>query len=901
MTRSLRAVRRIYALALGLWPRRLRERHGAEMQATFEALSQDASARGSTALVRLLAREIADIARTSPEARCVGQGFSPAGAGDGSPDGLPYTSGREPMSSLWQDLRYAVRLLRRQPGFALVAVITLALGIGANTAVFTVINGVLLRPLPYADPDRLVTLLNGRNARLSPAFSPPNFVDVTTQSGAFAAAAGFEPSTTNVTGLGDPQRLEGAEVTPAFFQVLGVNAHLGRTFADADSAGDAAFVVLSDGLWRRLFGARADIVNQVVTLDGKPYTIVGVMPPEVAMPRGAEYWRPLAFTPKELSDPSRGAQYVFAIARLKPGIDLAQANAAMATVANRLSADFPRTNQGRAMTAVRLHDRLVSNIRPALRVLLGAVMLVLLIACVNVANLLLARAHGRIREVAVRAALGAGRRRLVQQFLAESLVLGLAGGVVGLVVAFWSARALVALGPSSVPRLTEVTIDWRVLAFTLGVALTTSVVFGLVPALASSGRRAARVITAAGRGSIGASGTAMRKVLVTAEFALAVVLLAGAGLLLRSYERIIAVDPGFTADRVLTFNLALPAAKYGSTDAVTHFMADYLERLRATPGVESTAAAFGLPLTDGFNASSSFLKPGEADSENSPSIGMRVVTPDYFRTMKIPIRRGRFLEPHDDASTPEVVVINEEAARRYWPDQDPIGQQLRLGVRLVSGVRSGQKTIVGVVGDVKFGALDAPAPPEVYLPHAQHPISDLTIVARTAGEPTSIVPSARAALAAMDRELPMADILTMNDLVGRSIAERRFVMLLIGAFATLAVALAAIGIYGVLAFIVTQRVQEIGVRLAIGAAPGDVVRLFVREGVVLTALGLVFGLAGALAAAQALTSLLFGVNATDPSTFAAVAIALAAVAFVASYVPARRAARVDPMSALRTD
>jgi len=890
MSISLRLARRAYALALRLWPRAPRDRYGDEMRATFDAVSADAAARGPRALQLALAKEMLDLICTARGARKVAQGVEPVDRD---------LRRRPAMNALWQDLRYAVRLLRRQPGFAFVAIVTLALGIGANTAVFTVINGVLLRPLPYADPDRLVTLLNGRNGRLSAAFSPPNYVDITTQSGVFAGSAAFQPGTANLTGHGDPQRIEGAYVTATFFQVLGVVPRLGRAFTNEDHAANAPVLVLSDGLWRQL-GARSDIVGQALTLDGMPHTVIGVAPPEVAVPRNAMYWRPLMFAPGDLAPQARGAQYIFVVGRLRADIDLAAANTAMATVASRLAVDFPRTNEGRTMTAVRLHERMVGGIRPALRVLLGAVMLVLLIACVNVANLLLARAYGRTREVAVRAALGAGRHRLIQQFLAESLVLGVAGGLVGLVVAFWCTRALVALGPSSVPRLTEVAIDGRVLAFTVVVAVATSVFFGLVPALASTSRLAARFITA-GRGSVGAGGTLVRKVLVTAEFALAVVLLAGAGLLLRSYQRISAVDPGFVSDRVLTFNLALPEAKYGSSDASTRFVAAYVERLNGSPGVTAAAAAFGLPLTDGFGASSSFTRPGEIDSASSPSLGMRIVTPDYFKTMKIPVRAGRVFNARDDAVNPEVAVINEEAARRYWPGEDPIGKELHLGVRLVRGVRSGQKTIVGIVGDVKFGALDAATPPEVYLPHAQHPVGDLTIAVRTTGEPLSIGPTARAALAGMDRELPMADIHTMNDLIGQSIAERRFVMLLIAAFAALAVMLAAIGIYGVLAYIVTERVQEIGVRLAIGASPRDVVRLFVREGAMFTAVGLVIGLAGALAAARALTSLLFGVGAADPSTFAGVAVALAAVALVASYVPARRAARIDPMTALRTD
>jgi putative ABC transport system permease protein len=895
--RALRVARRLYAVALYLWPRRVRDRHGDDMRATFDALGCDAAAHGALAVMRLAAKEIADVIRTARAARRVGHRSDPAAKGLGyeSPEQRKHS-----MSSLWQDVRYACRMLVRQPGFAAVAVLTLALGVGANTAVFTVINGVLLRPLPYADPDRIVMLLNGRSGRLSSAFSPPNYLDVTAERSVFAGAAAFQPTTANLTGHGDPQRVEGADVTWTFFQVLGVTPRIGRAFAEADHASDAAVVVISDALWRRQFGARPDVVNATMPLDGKPFTIIGVAPPEVAIPRGAEYWRPLVFSPGDIAPQARGAQWVFVVGRLKPDVDLEAANSRIGIVADRLARDFPRTNQNRVMTAVRLHERLVSGVRPALLVLFGAVTLVLLIACVNVANLLLARGHGRTREVAMRAALGAGRARLIQQFLAESLVLGLAGALSGLVVAYWSTRALVALGPSSIPRLSDVGIDWRVMTFASAVSIATSVLFGLVPALASTTRLTARSITA-GRGLVGVAGTRVRKTLVVCEMALAVMLLVGAGLLLRSYQRLNAVDPGFAADHVLTFSVALPEAKYPTHVAVRQFIAGLVDQLNTTPGVESAAAVFGLPLADDFSASSSFTKPGETDSANSPSLGMRIITADYFTTLKIPLRSGRFFDARDDDAGNEVVIINQEAARRYWPDQNPIGQQLHLGVRLTRGVRSGQKTIVGVVGDVKYGGLDGSTPPEVYLPHAQHPVDGLTIAVRTTGDPLSFLVQARVALASMDRELPMADIRTMTDIIGRSIAERRFVMLLLVAFASVAVLLAAIGVYGVLAYVVSQRTQEIGVRLAIGAAPADVVRLFVGEGAVLTAVGLACGLVGALAAHRAMTSLLFGVTATDPSTFAAVAGALAFVALGASYVPARRAARVDPMAALRTE
>jgi len=455
------------------------------------------------------------------------------------------------MSALSWDVRYAVRMLRRQPGFTIVAVVTLALGIGATTAVFTVVNGVLLRPLPYQDPERLLLLLNGLNGRLSTSFSPLNYRDVTAQSGVFAGAAAFNPTTVNLTGDGDPQRLDGSDVTAGFFTVLGSSPRYGRAIEESDFAGGHV-VVISDAFWRRQFGARPDIVGRTMHLNGTPYEVIGIAAPELTFPGNPAYWRPLMFTPENMSERQRGAQWVGALARLKPDVTLQQANGAIALVADRLARDSPRVNEGRQMAATPLQDRLVRGIRPALLILLGAVSLVLLIACVNVANLLLARASTRTREVAVRAAVGAGRARLIAQFLVESLVLGSAGSVAGLGVAWGATRALVALGPASIPRLAGVGIDWRVLAFAAAIALATSVVFGLVPAVAAAGTALPRAITAAGRGSVGPGGTRTRRILVTCEMALACVLLVGAGLLVRSYQRLSAVNPGFSADHLLT-------------------------------------------------------------------------------------------------------------------------------------------------------------------------------------------------------------------------------------------------------------------------------------------------------------------------------------------------------------
>jgi len=882
---------RIYAAALVVLPRALRERYGDAMCATFRDRCRAAADRGAAAVVALLAREVLDVVFVSVRSPRVPQSPSPLSA-----------SGRS-SSVAWlsNDLRYAFRMLRRQPGFAAVAVVTLALGIGATTAVFSVVNGVLLRPLPFADPDRLLLLLNGRNGRVSTSYSPANYRDVTTASGVFSGAAAFDVSSMNLTGNGDPQRVRGATVTGDFFSVLGVAPGLGRTLQNADVDGARQVIVLSDPMWRRQFGGRTDVVGTVVRLDGKSFEIVGVARPELSFPDNPDFWRPLVFTPHQVSDSQRGANWVNVIARLKPDVTLAQANSAMGLVADRLGRDFPRTNEGKTMMATPLHERIVRGIRPALLVLLGAVSLVLLIACVNVANLLLARAYARAREVAVRAAMGAGRTRLVMQFLAESVLLGVFGAAGGLAVAWSATRALIALAPPVVSRFASIGIDLRVLAFAAAIAITTSVLFGLVPAVTVTGGRFANAIASAGRGSVGSGGTRVRKALVMCEMALAVVLLVGASLLMRSYQRLSGVDPGFSAEHVLTFHLSLPEEKYATGASVAELMTTYVQRLAGSPGVEHAAAVFGLPLDSDFSASSSFTRRGEADSADAPTAGIRVVTPGYFDTLKVPLRAGRLFDEHDDASGAEVVVINEECARRYWPNENPIGQQVHLGVRLVSGVRSGQKTIVGVIGDVKWGGLDLTAPPEIYMPYAQHPVDGLTIAVRTKGDAMAIAPTARAALAALDRELPLADIHTMEDLVGQSIAGRRFTMLLLISFATVAVLLAAIGVYGVLAYVVSQRTQEIGVRLAIGAAPADVVRLILREGATLALVGLAAGLAAALGAARALTTLLFGVTSTDPVTFASVAGTLALVALLASYVPARRAARVDPMSALRAD
>jgi putative ABC transport system permease protein len=890
-SRLVAAVVRIYGAALVVCPGAVRARYGDEMRRTFEAQCREAAPGGGVAVARVLARELVDLAVASVAARRRRPPFTP----DHS------RPRRSAVRTIVQDVHYAARMLRRQPGFTIVAVLTLALGIGANSAVFTVVNGVLLRPLPYRDPDRLVVLLFGRPGRTTPWFSPLNYRDFVDRSAAFQDAAAFTPVTSNLTGLGDPERIDGASVSWNYFNLLGVTMRAGRGFVEAEGSGDGDAVVIGEGLWRRRLGADPGAIGTTIRLDGRARTIVGIAPGDVALPAKAEFWRPLIFTPADLAPRSRGAQWISVVARLKPDGDVAQSTAALQTVAARLAVEYQRINGGTTALAVPLHQRMVQNVRQTLLVLLGAVGFVLLIACVNVANLLLARAQSRAREVAVRAALGAGRARLIGQFLSESILLGLLGGAAGLAAAFWCTKALVALGPASIPRLSEVTIDLRVLAFTFATAVGTSVLFGLMPALSASGGALAQFIGSAGRGAVGPGGSRPRRALVVGEMALAVVLLVGAGLLIRSYQQLQQVSPGFDPDRVVTFNLSLPEARYPTAAQISAFTTTLVSQLQAEPGVEAAAAVFGLPFAGGFSASTSFRDPSKPDSEDSPTAGMRIVSPDYFRTMKIPLVAGRLFDQHDDESAPEVVLINQQTARRFFSATNPIGQQVRIGVRLARDARSNSKTIVGIVGDVKYGRLDAETPPELYLPYAQHAVDEFTIALRTAGDPMAFAPVLRREVAAIDRELPVAKVEPMTAVIGASIAERRFTMFLLSAFAAVAVALAAIGIYGVLAYLVSQRTQEIGVRLAIGAAPGDVARLFLREGARLAIVGLAAGFAGAAAVARALSTLLFGVTATDPATFAAVAGALALVALAAAYVPARRAARVDPMAALRCD
>jgi putative ABC transport system permease protein len=807
------------------------------------------------------------------------------------------------VSLLFGNVRHAWRLLRRQPAFTAVAMLTLAIGIGTTAAVFTIVDGVLVRPLPYRDPGRLVILYYGHQGRVSPWFSPLNFRDYVGASEAFADASAVAPITVNMTGLGDPERIQGARVSWNYFTLLGVSMSLGRALAEGDAQGDGNQIVIADGLWRRRFGGRPDVVNSTTTLDGHHVTIVGVAPATLRFPGTAEFWQPLIFNPRDLAAGARGAQWVQVLARLKDTVSPLQATTALQTVADRLATEFPQTEKDATLLATSLHERIVRDIRPTLVTLSGSVALVLLITCANVANLLLARGQARGREIAVRAALGASRRQLIAQLLTESLVLGLLGAAAGAGLAFSLVRALVLLAPASIPDLSHLSVDMRVLAFSLAIALVTSFAFGLTPALAISGRSIHRFFSLSSRGAVGASATSARRLLVISEMAAAAMLLVGAGLLIRSYVQLQSVEPGFEPEGVTTFSVSLPAARYSDPTAPRSFVAALLSRLEAEPGVESAAVAMGLPFTTDRNALTGFRHEGQPEPESAsmPAASMRIVSPEYFEMMRIPIRTGRPFDRRDTPTSPEVVIINERAAQRFFSGRNPVGQQIRVSAELARHARSGPKTIVGVAGNIKYRGLDEDTPAEIYLPYEQHPVDAFTVAVRMSANRIASIPALRHDVAGLDPLLPLANINGLAALVDASLAGRRFTLFLLLAFAAIAVALSVIGIYGVLAYLVGQRKREIGLRLAIGASPSNLVWLFMREGAAMTLIGLGAGLAGALAASRWISTLLFGVTPADPVTIASVVCVLAAAAACATYVPARRAVGVDPSDALRAE
>ncbi|HXZ41074.1 MAG TPA: ABC transporter permease [Terriglobales bacterium] len=806
------------------------------------------------------------------------------------------------MGKLLQDVRYGLRMLRTSPGFTAVAVITLALGIGANTAIFSVVNAVLIRDLPYKDPQRLVLLWSiGRDGDMRDQLSFTDIDDYRSQNHVFENVVAFGDWSATFTGAGDPARIPGMQVSDGYFPLMHVSPVLGRDFLPEEQIeGKDQVIILTYGLWQSRFAADPQIAGKQVSLSGKLYTIVGVMPkdfpmlPVTLVDGPAQFYRPAA---EKHDDKERLSRHLRAIARLKPEVSVEQAQADLALINRRLAKQFPDEYSTTGIRAVQLQDDIAAGLRPALMVLLAAIGFLLLIACANVSNLLLARGVSRQKEIAIRSALGAARARLVQQVLTESVLLALCGGALGILLAIWGTRVIVAIGSKVIPQLVGVSVDARVLAFTAGLSLLTGLLFGLIPALRVSAitlndclKEGARVSRAAHEN--------FRKTLAASEIALALVLLAGAGLLLRSFSKLRAVDPGFRWDHLLTMDIGLPSAKYPpGTAKPAAFYRELLARISALPGVEVAGAVSILPLGSNFDTAGTEPEGFAHGPGETPYPERYVVTPGYLAAMGIRPVRGRLFGDVDDENSPLVVLISETAAQRWWPNQDPIGRRLK-----VPGFDNGPqpwRRVVGVVQDVKQAGLDAPHTMQVYLPHAQYRSGYLTLVVRTKSDPLSLAGELRRQVRSVDPEQAASNIASMDQVLSDSMVSRRFSSALLGSLAALGLLLASVGVYGVLSYGVSQRTREIGIRMALGAAQKDVLSLVVGQGMKLLLTGTAVGLALALLLTRLISGLLFGISASDPVTFASIVVFLAAVAFWACYFPARRAARVDPMVALR--
>jgi putative ABC transport system permease protein len=814
------------------------------------------------------------------------------------------------IETLVQDVRYSVRVLGKNYGFTFVAALTLALGIGANTAIFTVVNALLLRPLPYPEAERLAVIASTvRRERVEVrSTSYPDFVSWRDQNTVFEQIAARSSNSFNLLSGNEPERVSGELVSANYFSLLGVRASYGRTFSpEEDRTPDAQRVVLVGyGLWQRRFGGNPNLVGQTIQLSDGNYTVVGVMSEGFrGISDQAELWLPMMMV-SSVREPNilqeRRRRWHSVIARLKPGVSLQQAQAEMDTITRRLEQTYPDTNANRGALVTPLHEQLFGNMRLMLWILLGAVGCVLLVACANVANLLLQRAATRRKEMAVRLALGATPGRLMRQLLTESLLLALSGGVLGVVIAYWSADFLVALSPISFPSFVKLTLDARVLGFSLLISVLTGVLFGLAPALQAAKPMLNEVLKDSGRGSSGGLGRSrLLGALVVAEIALALVLLVGAGLMIRSLQRLQAVNPGFNSERLLTMRFSLPPQKY-PREQIGVFNQQLRERLRALPGVRAAALSSDLPLSGDTSAGSIELE-GKTAAPADGEIRMyrHRVTPQFFSTLGIPLLKGRDFTPDDHAQAPGVVIISEALARRYWPGEDPIGKRLRE-----TGSENPWLSIVGVAADVKYRGLpqNPNADPDVYFPLLQFPlreggINNLSLAVRTEADPTSLTAAIRGELQKLDPNLPVYGITTMAQQVARRTTQSRFSAWLLGVFGALALVLSAVGIYSVMAYAVQQRTHEVGIRLALGARVGDVLRMVVWRGMCLALIGVALGLAAALALTRVMKNLLFNVSATDPATFAGVALLLVGVALVASYIPARHATKIDPLLALR--
>ena len=807
------------------------------------------------------------------------------------------------LADLWQDLRYGLRTLLKNPGFTIVAVVALALGIGANSAIFSVVNSVLLRPLPFKSPKQLVMVWENAVHLGFPKNtpSPPSFLDWQRQNTVFTGMAAMSERSFNLTGVGEPERLEGRRVSANLFDLLGVPTLLGRTFVPDDDRPGTHVALLSYSLWQRSFGSDPSIIGRAVTLNGESYTVIGVMPRGVHLHAygnwNDELWVPIAFTNEESTN--RGTHFLEVIARIKPGITLKQAQAEMETIAARLAKEYPKYNTRIGATVMPLHEEMVGDIKPALLILLGAVGFVLLIACANVANLLLARAAVREKEIALRLALGASRSRLTRQFLTESVLLAFLGGGFGLLLALAGIRVLKTFIPPNIPQTQTISIDGKVLLFTALTALLTGIVFGLAPAMHASHSNLNESMKEGGRDSAsGRKGNRLRDLLVIGEVAVSFILLVGAGLLINSFLHLRNLDPGFRADHLLTMKVDLSELKYPDGERRSVFFDEVLRRIRVLPGVQSVAVAGNLPLTyNGDSATIAVEGIPDPPPDQWPDVIYRAIGPGYFSTMGIPLIRGHDFTDQDRADSKKVVVISEKTAEHYWPGEDPIGKRVKPDA---TNSDVPWREVIGVVKDVRQNDFIAQPKMQMYFNYRQ--LKDLAanaLIVRTSVDPMSLATPVRNSIWAVDKDQPVADVDTMDHIVSAAIARQRFSMLLLGIFAASALMLAAVGIYGVMSYSVTQRTHEIGIRMALGARRADVLQMTIKQGLKLVSVGMILGLVAAFLLTRILTSLLFGVSATDPITFIGISLVLLAVAILASYIPALRATKVDPIIALR--
>ena len=804
------------------------------------------------------------------------------------------------IGDLAQDLHYGLRMLVKNPSFTIVAVLALALGIGANSAIFSVVNTVLLRPLPYKNPGRLVMLWEEATHLGFPKNtpSPANFIDWRAQNTVFEAMAAMVERSFNLTGVGEPERFDGRRVSANLFDLLGVQPQLGRAFRAEEDKPGSRVVILSNGLWQHRFGGDPRVIGQAVSLNGESYTVIGVMPGSFQFPtRRDQLWVPLAFDAKEAA--SRGNHFLEVIARMKPGVTLQQAQAEMSTIAARLAQQYPEENLRVGSVVTALQEQVVGDIKPALLVLLGAVGFVLLIACANVANLLLARAAARQKEIALRLALGAGRSRLTRQFLTESVLLAVIGGAVGLLLSIAGLRVLKTFIPDTISQAQAISIDAKVLVFTGLVALVTGIIFGLAPAMQVSHLDINDTLKEGGRDAAGGTrGNRIRALLVIGEIAVSFVLLMGAGLLINSFMHLRNLHPGFRANHLLTMKIPLSEVKYPDKERRSPFYAEVLRRVQALPGVQSAAVAGNLPLTyDGDSMPIGIEGRTDPPPDQRPDVILRVVGPGYFSTMGIPLVRGRDFSEQDKADSARVVIVSEKTARHFWPGENPIGKRLKPGStnRNIPWIE-----IIGVVKDVRQNDFVSEPKMQMYMPYQQlNSFAPNALVVRTNVEPLSLAGAVRNAIWAVDKDQPVSNLRSMDEIVSEAVARQRFSMLLLGIFAALAMVLAAVGIYGVMSYSIAQRTREIGLRIALGAQKSDVLKMILRQGLRFVAAGLAIGLAASFVLTRVMASLLFGISATDPATFVSISLVLIAVALLASYIPAVRAMKIDPMLALR--